>query len=356
MSAPSGKDEKDEKGGPTSLVVHNPFSLEETTEVDEDEDIQQAMAASLRSVSSGASSGSSSSAPAMKPKQESKGKKEEEEEEAFSLDVDEKLEKEIEEKEKEEKEKEEDKCKNKTLTDEDKQDLIKFYLIERKTEFNVIKKFVLAGGENSLWRTTLESRGEDEEHAPIPVIDDYLSKETMLLILRFLEEHFHRPYEDPVQPLKTNDIAELFSDPEAHFKCDNNWYVKFALEDLKTNDTLHDVLFSANQLGIDPLVEFCTTIAAARMKGKTPEQIREEFEILNDFEDELEVHEVKVDYLWTYSESEQEAIKARHAELKKLKSEGKLPKFTATSAPKSKEEVEVFASGAAFKMEEGEDE
>ncbi|CAH1424227.1 unnamed protein product [Lactuca virosa] len=83
---------------------------------------------------------------------------------------------------------------------------------------------------------------------------------------------------------------------------------KTAAEDLRSFDTeftnvdqgtLFDLILAANYLNIKNLLDLTCQAVADMMKGKTPEQIRELFNIKNDFTPEEEA-EVRKENAWAF--------------------------------------------------------
>lgn len=63
----------------------------------------------------------------------------------------------------------------------------------------------------------------------------------------------------------------------------------------------YDVLQAANYLGIEDLIDLGCTAVADKMRGKTPEQIRETFDIENDYTAEQEA-EVRRQNAWAFED------------------------------------------------------
>ena len=82
---------------------------------------------------------------------------------------------------------------------------------------------------------------------------------------------------DPIEkPLKSNHIAEVVGD---------EWYANFVNV---PQDMLFELILAANYMNIQPLLDLTCATVASLIKGKTPEEIRQRFNIVNDFSPEEE--------------------------------------------------------------------
>jgi len=68
-------------------------------------------------------------------------------------------------------------------------------------------------------------------------------------------------------------------------------------------DTLYDLLLAANYLNVKPLLDLCCQKVADMIRGKTAEQIRQEFGIKNDFSPEEE-EEIRKENPWAFEDEE----------------------------------------------------
>ena len=68
------------------------------------------------------------------------------------------------------------------------------------------------------------------------------------------------------------------------------WYANFIKID---QDTLFELILAANYMDIKPLLDLTCAAVASQIKGKSPEEIRKIFNIVNDFtpEEEAQVRE-----------------------------------------------------------------
>jgi S-phase kinase-associated protein 1 len=124
--------------------------------------------------------------------------------------------------------------------------------------------------------------------------DDYYTNETMHLpnvsskdLIKVVEfcNHFHNsPMKNIEKPLRSNHLDEFV----------NKWYADFI--NLPKNDVF-DLVLAANYLDNKPLLELSCAKVATLIKGKSPEEIRNVFNVENDFTPEEEMR-VKEDNMW----------------------------------------------------------
>ncbi|XP_062205628.1 SKP1-like protein 5 [Phragmites australis] len=67
------------------------------------------------------------------------------------------------------------------------------------------------------------------------------------------------------------------------------------------NSTLFAIIIAANYMGIEDLIDLGCTVVADKMRGKTPEEIRDAFEIENDYTPEQEA-EVRKANAWAFED------------------------------------------------------
>ena len=121
-----------------------------------------------------------------------------------------------------------------------------------------------------LVKSMIDDSGTDED-IPLPNV----KKATLEKVISFCEHHKEEPLQDIEKPLKTNNIKDVVSP----------WYGEFV--DIKIEE-LYEIILAANYLDIKPLLEVTWAAVAAMMKGKSIEEIRELFNIENDFTPEEE--------------------------------------------------------------------
>ena len=121
-----------------------------------------------------------------------------------------------------------------------------------------------------LVKSMIDDSGVDED-IPLPNV----KKATLEKVIEFCKHHKEDPLQDIEKPLKTNNIKDVVSP----------WYGEFV--DVKIEE-LYEIILAANYLDIKPLLEVTCAAVAAMMKGKSIEEIRELFNIENDFTPEEE--------------------------------------------------------------------
>jgi S-phase kinase-associated protein 1 len=99
-------------------------------------------------------------------------------------------------------------------------------------------------------------------------------------VIEFCEHHKIEPMTEIEKPLKSQNMADVVQ----------NWYADFC--DVE-QAILFELILAANYMDIKPLLDLTCATVASMIKGKTPEEIRSTFNIVNDFspEEEAQVRE-----------------------------------------------------------------
>lgn len=121
-----------------------------------------------------------------------------------------------------------------------------------------------------LVKSMIDDSGADED-IPLPNV----KKATLEKVIEFCKHHKEDPLQDIEKPLKTNNIKDVVAP----------WYGDFVSVPI---EELYEIILAANYLDIKPLLEVTCAAVAAMMKGKSIEEIRELFNIENDFTPEEE--------------------------------------------------------------------
>jgi S-phase kinase-associated protein 1 len=119
---------------------------------------------------------------------------------------------------------------------------------------------------------------DDEEKDDIPLPN--VKSEVLKKVIEFCEHHLEEPMTEIEKPLKSQNMADVVQ----------QWYANFVdLEQV----LLFELILAANYMDIKPLLDLTCATVASMIKGKTPEEIRQTFNIANDFtpEEEAQVRE-----------------------------------------------------------------
>ncbi|GMH72437.1 hypothetical protein TrLO_g15558 [Triparma laevis f. longispina] len=117
---------------------------------------------------------------------------------------------------------------------------------------------------------------DEQQEVPLPnVKSSVLSK-----VIDFAKHHATEPMSEIDKPLKSANMSEVVQ----------SWYSEFVDVD---QELLFELILAANYMDIKPLLDLTCATVASMIKGKTPEEIRKTFNIVNDFtpEEEAQVRE-----------------------------------------------------------------
>ena len=117
----------------------------------------------------------------------------------------------------------------------------------------------------------IDGNKDQIEEIQLPTI----SSQTLVRIIDFCRHHHLHLMNKIKKPLRSADLADLVDD----------WYVDFA--DLEM-DQIIQVTLAANFLGIKPLVDLMCARVALDIQQKPVKEIRQLFDIVNDFTPEEE--------------------------------------------------------------------
>lgn len=132
---------------------------------------------------------------------------------------------------------------------------------------------------SALVKNMLEGSDESEEiNVPLPLVkNDILEK-----VIEFCVQHQHEksPTAEIDKPIKSSNMSEIVDE----------WDVKFIDQ---PQDIIFELILAANYMDIKSLLDLSCAKVASLIKGKTPEEIRKTFNIVNDFtpEEEAQVRE-----------------------------------------------------------------
>ncbi|EKM55159.1 uncharacterized protein PHACADRAFT_255585 [Phanerochaete carnosa HHB-10118-sp] len=133
-----------------------------------------------------------------------------------------------------------------------------------------------------LIKNMLEDVGESDQPIPLPNVSSSVLKK----VLEYCEHHRS-------DPLPTTDSSEN-DDARKRTTDISEWDQKFITVD---QEMLFEIILAANYLDIKPLLDVGCKTVANMIKGKTPEEIRKLFNIVNDFTPEEEA-QIKKENEW----------------------------------------------------------
>jgi len=133
---------------------------------------------------------------------------------------------------------------------------------------------------NRLVSEMCEDNEEEELVIPLPNV----SSKDLKKVIEFCDYFHINPMKAVDKPLKSTNLED----------CVGKWYSDFI--NMPKEDVFNMVL-AANYLDNKPLLELSCAKVATFIKGRTPEEIRNVFEIENDFSHEEEVR-IREDNKW----------------------------------------------------------
>lgn len=121
---------------------------------------------------------------------------------------------------------------------------------------------------SELVKTMFDSdQPEDEvQEMPLPNVKSSI----LAKVIEFLTHYKGEPMTEIEKPLKSSNMNEVVQE----------WYADFVNVE---QETLFELILAANFMDISPLLELTCATVASMVKGKTPEEIRQHFDIKNDF-------------------------------------------------------------------------
>lgn len=108
-----------------------------------------------------------------------------------------------------------------------------------------------------------------------------MKKSTLERVIRYCEHYRNTEPKEIEKPLPKNSLTGLV----------DSWDEEFI--DLKDQEEILDIILASNYLDIKPLLELGCAKIATFIKGKTADEIRKTFGIVNDFtpEEEAQIRE-----------------------------------------------------------------
>jgi len=131
---------------------------------------------------------------------------------------------------------------------------------------------------SELVKTMFDIDQPEDEVPEIPLPD--VKTSILSKVLEFLTHYKGEPMTDIEKPLKSSNMNDDVQ----------KWYADFVNVE---KEILFELILAANFMDITPLLELSCATVASMIKGKTPEEIRQHFNIVNDFtpEEEAQIRE-----------------------------------------------------------------
>ena len=122
-----------------------------------------------------------------------------------------------------------------------------------------------------------EPSSDDTQEIPLPNV----KTSVLTKVIAFLNHHVvTEPMSEIEKPLKSSNMSEVVQP----------FYAEFVAVE---QEILFELILAANYMDIKPLLDLTCATVASMIKGKSPEEIRKTFNIVNDFtpEEEAQVRE-----------------------------------------------------------------
>jgi len=130
---------------------------------------------------------------------------------------------------------------------------------------------------SELVKTMIDEEADDDvQEIPLPNVKAVVLQK----VIEFCTHHKDDAMHEIEKPLKSPNMADVVQ----------QWYADFVnVEQVM----LFELILAANYMDIKPLLDLTCATVASMIKGKTPEEIRQTFNITNDFspEEEAQVRE-----------------------------------------------------------------
>ena len=126
-----------------------------------------------------------------------------------------------------------------------------------------------------------DDEGSSEDEAPQIVPLPNVKEEILNKVIEFMKYHVDKPMTEIDKPLRSDKMEEV---------CKDEWDAKYI--DV-SQELLFEIILAANYMDIKSLLDLTCAKVASMIKGKSPEEIRQTFNIVNDFtpEEDAKVRE-----------------------------------------------------------------
>ena len=121
---------------------------------------------------------------------------------------------------------------------------------------------------SELVKTMFDPEQPEDEVQEIPLPN--VKTSILLKVIEFLCHYKGEPMTEIEKPLKSSNMNEVVQ----------KWYADFVNVE---QETLFELILAANFMDVKPLLDLTCATVASMIKGKTPEEMRQHFNIVNDF-------------------------------------------------------------------------
>lgn len=121
---------------------------------------------------------------------------------------------------------------------------------------------------SELVKTMFDPEAPEDEVQDIPLPN--VKTAILSKVIEFASHYKTEPMNEIEKPLKSSNMSEVVQ----------QWYADFVNVE---QEILFEMILAANFMDIKPLLDLTCATVASMIKGKTPEEIREHFNITNDF-------------------------------------------------------------------------
>jgi S-phase kinase-associated protein 1 len=126
---------------------------------------------------------------------------------------------------------------------------------------------------SELVKTMIPEDDDESEAQEIPLPN--VKSQILGKVIEFCKHYVSDPMNEIEKPLKSANMSEVVQE----------WYANYV--DVE-QEVLFELILAANYMDIKPLLDLTCATVASMIKGKTPEEIRKTFNIVNDFTPEEE--------------------------------------------------------------------
>lgn len=126
--------------------------------------------------------------------------------------------------------------------------------------------------QSELVKTLLADESDEPQEVPLPNVNS----KVLAKVIEFCKHHQDTPMKELPKPLPSNDLKD----------CVDEWDAEFIAVD--DRELLFELILATNYMDIKSLLDLACAQVAAMIKGKSPDQLRETFDIKEPFTPEEE--------------------------------------------------------------------